>query len=405
MTTATELHWRMVGAIEERIEQARAWLATQATSMETWIAELVDENSFTANREGGNRVGRLFCERFRASGLECNIVPSQKFADHLVFRTRAAGAPVVLVGHLDTVFPPGTFDGYRRDGYLARGPGVLDMKGGLVVAGTALLALAHVGALEETALRFIVVSDEEVGSPEGQKIIVDAADGATAGLVFEAGRTNDAVVTRRKGTGNVTATARGRAAHSGNAHEHGINAIWALSRFVDRAQGLTDYARGTTVNVGRIEGGQSRNTVPDAAKAELDIRFTSSDEAHRLLDRLRAEAAAAESSVAGSHIEISGGISRLPLERSGASGALYEEYAACARAAGLGAVEAPLVGGGSDANTLSACGIACIDALGPRGSGFHTKDEQIEMASLVPKAEAVVRFLLQRGGARGRGGA
>lgn len=383
-------------SIERRVEEAHAWLAEQASAMEERLAELVRQNSYTGNREGGNQTARLLRESFAVRGLECVAKSSERFAEHLVFRTRAPGAPVALVGHLDTVFPPGVFEGYRRDGELARGPGVLDMKGGLVVTGTALLALAQVGALDEIAVRWIVVSDEEVGSPEGQAIIGAAVTGASAGLVFEAGRAGDAVVTRRKGTGNVTAVARGRAAHAGNAHERGINAIWALSRFVDRAQGLTDYARGTTVNVGRIEGGQNRNTIPDTARAELDIRFTSTEEAHRVLELLRIEAAAAEASVSGAGLELTGGVSRLPLERSAGSAALFAEYAEHARAAGLGAIEAPLVGGGSDANTLSGLGIASIDGLGPRGDGFHTKDEHIEVASLVPKAEALVRFLLEK---------
>jgi glutamate carboxypeptidase len=300
------------------------------------------------------------------------------------------------VGHLDTVFPPGAFEGYRREGPLARGPGVLDMKGGLLVAGYALLALRHVGALAELPVRFVVVSDEEVGSPEGQGILRAAAGDAVCGLVFEAGRANDAVVTRRKGTGSVVAVAKGRAAHAGNLHHEGVSAIWALSRFIDRAQGLTDYAKGTTVNVGRVEGGEARNTVPDRARAELDIRFFTADDGERLVAELGAEAQRAAATLPGAAIELSGGISRLPLERTPESEALYAEYAACAAASGLAATEAPLVGGGSDASTLSALGIPCIDGLGPRGAGFHTKNEHIEVATLVPKAQAVVRFLLGR---------
>jgi glutamate carboxypeptidase len=389
--------------------------------MESFLAALVEQNSFTQHREGGNVVGRMLRERLAVADLACEVKPSQRFADHLVFRTRRTDRAVMLVGHLDTVFPPGVFEGYRRDGELARGPGVLDMKGGLVVMSWALLALDHVGALSELAVRMVVVSDEEVGSPEGQKIIADEAQSrapeaagptsrapeaagpthVAAGLVFEAGRAGDAIVTRRKGTGNVTVTARGRAAHAGNAHEHGVNAIWALARFVDRAQALTDYARGTTVSVGRIEGGHSRNTVPDSAKADFDIRFTSAEEGTRLMARLSAEAEAAQASVPGSRVEVGGGLSRLPLERTEASANLFAEYASCARPAGLGSAEAPLVGGGSDANTLAALGIPCIDALGPRGAGFHTVEERIEWASMVPKAEALVRFLL-RAGARDR---
>jgi glutamate carboxypeptidase len=380
----------------ERVAAASAWLRTRGERMEAALAALVDENSFTANVEGGNRVAKILSDVFAHPELSCEVRPSASFADHLVFRSRAAGRPIALVGHLDTVFPPGVFEGYRRDGELARGPGVLDMKGGLVVAGFALLALAEAQVLSKLALRFVVVSDEEVGSPEGQTLLRAVSGDAACGLVFEAGRAGDAIVTRRKGTAHLVANAKGRAAHAGNMHHEGVNAIRALARFVDRAEALTDYARGRTVNVGTIEGGQAHNTVADAARAELDIRFETAADGEELIDELATEAAAAERSVSGSRIELTGGIARKPLERSPASQALYAEYAACAAAAGLGSSEAALVGGGSDGNTLSALGVPCIDGLGPRGAGFHTREERIEIATLVPKAEALVRFLVGR---------
>jgi glutamate carboxypeptidase len=364
--------------------------------MEDTLATLVSENSFTANIGGGNRVGKILRDLLFCRDLSCEVKPSASFADHLVFTSRAAGPPIALVGHLDTVFPPGAFEGYRRDGAFAHGPGVLDMKGGLVVVAFSLLALHEVGALSRIALRFVIVSDEEVGSPEGQMILRAVASDASAGLVFEAGRARDAIVTRRKGTAHLVATARGRAAHAGNLHHEGVNAIWALARFVDRAQGLTDYARGRTVNVGKFEGGQAHNTVAAEARAELDIRFETAADGEDLIDELASEAAAAERSVGGSRIELQGGIARKPLERTPASASLLAEYAACAMAAGLEASEAPLVGGGSDGNTLSALGVPCIDGLGPRGTGFHTPEERIEIGTLVPKAEALSRFLLGR---------
>ncbi|HMI84015.1 MAG TPA: M20/M25/M40 family metallo-hydrolase [Polyangiaceae bacterium] len=383
-------------AKSDAVDGAVTWVRSQAGDMESALASLVDVNSFTSNVEGGNRVGSMLRALFERGALQCDVETSASFADHLIFRTGAQGKPIALVGHLDTVFPPGTFEGYRREGALARGPGVLDMKGGLVVAGFALLALDQVGLLTELPVRFVIVGDEEVGSPEGQHILAKAAGDAVCGLVFEAGRAGDAIVTRRKGTGSLVAVARGRAAHAGNLHHQGINAIWALARFVDRAQVLTDYDRGTTVNVGRISGGSARNTVPDAARAEIDIRFSSREDGDALVAALGSAADAATTSLSGASVELSGGISRTPLARSPASERLYAEYAACAAAAGLGTAEAPLVGGGSDANTLSALGVPCIDALGPRGSGFHTHEEQIEMATLVPKAEALVRFLCGR---------
>jgi glutamate carboxypeptidase len=372
--------------------------------MERALADLVEINSFTEHVEGGRRVAAQLEELFSIEGLTGTRVPSAsgKFADHLVFESRGQSegqsqdprAPIALVGHLDTVFPPGTFEGYRRDGDLARGPGVLDMKGGLVVVAFALRALAEAHGLDRLPpIRLVVVADEEVGSPEGKGVIERSIAGAGAALVFEAGRKNDLIITRRKGTGAVTAIAHGRAAHAGNAHKEGANALWALAKFVDRVQTLTSYERGVTVNVGKVTGGSSKNTVPDHAEALLDLRFETTQDGEALVAAVEAAAKDAAASVAGTRIVIEGGIARPPLERSEASVALMDAYAACARAAGLGAGEAPLIGGGSDASTSSAMGIASIDGLGPRGIGFHTKDEQIEIATLVLKAQALARFL------------
>jgi glutamate carboxypeptidase len=383
---------------------ASAWLADKRDDMLDAIRRLVEVNSFTENVAGGRAVGALLCDdTFHVEGLVCDVKPSTRFADHLVFGagavTAAASlrAPVALVGHLDTVFPPGVFEGFKRDGDLARGPGVLDMKGGLVVVAWALRAIAATSGLAAASpLRLVVVADEEVGSPEGQSIIAEAVLGASAALVFEAGRKADAIITRRKGTGGMTAVAAGKAAHAGAAHREGANAIWALARFIDLAQKLTDYERGVTINVGKISGGQGKNTVPDRAEALIDLRFESRADGEALVAALTAAAITASELVTGTSVKLEGGIARLPLERTEASAALFHAYAECARASGLGHGEAGLIGGGSDASTTHAMGIASIDGLGPRGVGFHTKDEQIEVASLVPKAQALARFLLSR---------
>jgi glutamate carboxypeptidase len=380
------------------------WLAERLPAMEALLAELVEQNSFTENAEGGRAVARVLGEALRIEGLAEERVPSARFADHLVFRSvGAAGVPpIALVGHLDTVFPPGTFEGYRRDGVLRRGPGVLDMKGGLVVVAFALRALAETVGLDRVApVRLVVVSDEEVGSPEGQEVIRRAALDAKGALVFEAGRKGDLVITRRKGTGAMTVVAHGKAAHAGNAHAEGASAIRALARFVEAAERQTDYARGVTVNVGTFVGGTSKNTVPERAEAKLDLRFETIADGERLVAALRAAAEEAARAVPGTRLEVEGGIARQPLERTVESARLLDAYGEAARAVGLGAGEAPLIGGGSDASTTSAVGIASIDGLGPRGTGFHTKDELIEVETLVPKAQALARFLLawtERGG-------
>lgn len=383
-------------------EAAAGWLAGRLEEMEEALAALVNVNSFTGNLEGGRKVGALLRELYTSvPGVSARVVPSTRYADHLVFRTegRAGLAPVALVGHLDTVFPPGKFEGYRKDGALRRGPGVLDMKGGLVVIGYALKALAASGGLDALPpLRVVVVSDEEVGSPEGQGVIREAIAGADACLVFESGRAGDAIITRRKGTGAVTAVAYGKAAHAGNAHQEGANALWALARFVDRVQQLTDYPAGLTVNVGKVTGGQGKNTVPDHAVAEVDLRFCTRADGEALVRRFHQAAEEAAASVPGTRMELSGGVARAPMERTDASAALMEAYGSCAHASGLGHGEAPLVGGGSDASTSSSMGIPSIDGLGPRGKGFHTVEEFIEVDTLIPKAQALARYLASRAG-------
>lgn len=362
------------------------------------IEELVTINSYTRNKAGGDAVGSLLVRDAEALGLVVRRLASEVYADHLVFATKAAAesaeGATVLVGHHDTVFPAGSFEGFVRDGELVRGPGVLDMKGGLVVMLEALRALREVGLLDAIPLRMIVVGDEEVGSPEGRAVIQREAAGARAALVFEAGRAFDRIITARKGTGSAKVVARGVAAHAANDHARGRNAIWALSRFVDRAQRLTDYERGVTVNVGVVRGGDAKNTVPDHAECEIDFRFVHAADGVATFEALRVAAAEAARDVDGTSLELTGGPNRMPLERTPENLAVYEAYAACARAAGLGSEEAALIAGGSDASSTASIGIPSIDGLGPRGAGFHTKDERVEVASLEPKVIALASYLV-----------
>lgn len=371
-----------------------AWLEQQLPAMEAALAALVEQNSFTGNREGGQRVVRLLEELFSMPGLAVERVPSERFADHLVFRStgKPGEAPIALIGHSDTVFPPGSFEGYRVDGALRRGPGVLDMKGGLVVMSWALKAVARsVGLAALPPLRVVVVADEEVGSPEGAGVIRQAIAGCQAALVFESGRANDAIVTQRSGTGSVTARATGKAAHAGNAYWDGANAIWALSRFIDRAQAISSREKGVTVNVGVVSGGTSKNTVPAEAKAELDLRAPTKALADEVWARL--EAATKELAVDGASVTLQPGSGRVPMERQPGVDALVTRYAKCAHAHGLGADEAPRQGGGSDGNTAAAMGIPTIDALGPRGRHFHTPEEYIEVQTLVSRTQALAECL------------
>jgi glutamate carboxypeptidase len=266
------------------------------------------------------------------------------------------------------------------------------MKGGLLVMGYAVRALAQHGGLDRVSpLRIVVVSDEEVGSPEGAGVISRAIASCRSALVFESGRAQDAIITRRKGTGAFRVVAQGKAAHAGNNHAEGKNAIWSVARFIDAVQGLTDYGQGLTVNVGKVSGGRSKNTVPDFAEAAGDFRFVTDVQGEALWKKC--QHLLSSTAVEGTTLVLEGGTSRKPLEKTPESAALMEAYAAHARAVGLGGDEAPRVGGGSDASTASAMGIPAIDGLGPRGKGFHTLDEYIEFDTLIPKTQALVRFL------------
>jgi glutamate carboxypeptidase len=381
----------------DALETSIAWLAGQRPAMERLVEALVTQNSFSSHVAGVNAVVAIVAAELTRVGLRVERVHSQAgHGDHLFFESEADGAraPAFVVGHTDTVFPPGTFEGWRVDGGFGRGPGAFDMKGGIAVVLFALEALGEGGLLPRVPLRGMLVSDEELGSPESQPLLRARAAGAECALGFESGRAYDLVVTRRKGTASLAVEAHGVAAHAGNEPEKGRSAIWALARFTDRAQQLSDPERGVSVNVGLFQGGTSRNTVPAHARAEVDLRFLTDADGDVLFGALAR--LAHESAIEGTRLEVTPGGRRPPLVRTEASGAIAAEYGACQAAAGLGSGEAPLAGGGSDAATTAAAGVPSIDALGPRGSGFHTLEERIELATLVPKAEALVRFLARR---------
>ncbi len=377
-----------------KLDTALAWLSGQRSAMSRMLERLALQNSFTRHREGVNAVVAMLEAELVRLGLAPERITSNRFGDHLAFGTAASGPAVFLIGHTDTVFPPGTFETWRGEGDRACGPGVCDMKGGLVVTLFGLEALAHGGFLDGVPLRALWVSDEETGSPESQAITRARVQGCACALGFESGRAQDRIVTRRKGLASLEVEARGVPAHAGNAHDKGRSAIWSLARFVDRVQAITDYARGVTVNVGRIEGGTTRNTVPAHASCEVDVRFLAAADGERVAQEIGRAASAA--ALEGTRLEVRPSSSRPPLERTEASVALAAEYGACQAESGLGSGEAPLAGGGSDASTTSAAGVPSIDGLGPRGSGFHTPEETIDLGSLVPKAAALARFLARR---------
>ncbi len=380
------------------------------TAQVPFLAALVDQPSCTREPEDVEAAARLIDEAAARVGLAQRTVPdpSGRFAAHRVYSTSAAdeGPCVALVGHVDTVFPRSMgFFGFAREGDVARGPGVLDMKSGLSSILFALAAIREVAPARFARLRarFVCVTDEEVGSPSSAPLYRELAPSLEAALVFEAGRTHDRIVTSRKGGAVFELEARGKAAHSGNRHADGISAVHGLALLVPRLEALTDYERGVTVNVGVFEGGTAKNTVPEHARCLIDARFVRGEDGPWLERTLAEMASDPFTGVAGVPEKlralafgVRGGVTRPPMEAREAAQALRVDYERHASAAGLAIGEAPLQGGGSDANLLAAAGVPSIDGLGPYGQHFHERLEWSSLSSLKKRTQALATFLLDR---------
>jgi glutamate carboxypeptidase len=379
------------------LDRALAALAARRDDTVRLLERLVLVNSHSLHVSGVNHVGNLLIEALAPLPLALTVTTSEHGIRHLDFATPAAemGPSVLLIGHHDTVFPPGEFEGFVVDGDLARGPGVLDMKGGLALIVQTLHALHEVGALTALPLRLVSVGDEEIGSPTSRALLEELVPTTRAALVFEAGRAGDAIITARRGAGHALVEAHGRAAHAGNALAEGRSAIWALARYVDRVQSTQGAVADTSASVGLVRGGTARNTVPDHAAAEIDLRFGDAAGQAALCELLRQHAREIEASLEGTRLSAQVEVTRPPWTRSDASAALAARYGEAQREAGLDASEAPRMGGGSDANIVGALGVPAIDGLGPRGAGFHTRGEHVLLSSLPKKAEALLRFLLR----------
>ena len=314
--------------------------------------------------------------------------------DHLYARPRqrVRGEPrQLLIGHMDTVWPVGTLAAMplrEEDGQLF-GPGIADMKGGLVEIVFALRAL-HELALRPAVTPVVVVNtDEEIGSRDSTRLIRLLARGAERAFVLESGEGVDGrLKIARKGLGRFVVTVHGRPAHAGADAEHGISAILELSHQVQRLFALNDPARGITVNVGTIDGGLRPNVIAPQASAIVDVRVPDAVAARELEDALKG----LRPILHGAAIEVEGGIHRPPMEPLARNRALLAAAQRLGRGLGLALEDAGLVGGGSDANTTSLF-TGTLDGLGPVGEGSHARDERIDTATL-PERTALLGLLI-----------
>ena len=307
--------------------------------------------------------------------------------DILVLRSgRQAGGGTLLLGHVDTVHPLGTAAGkvpVRQEGDLLYGPGLYDMKGGVLCAILALIDHARRGC--DAPVTCLLSPDEEIGSPTTRALIETLAIGRARALVLEPARTGGAAVTARKGVGWFDVAIEGIPAHAGTHHADGHSAIREACRQIPLLEQLTDYARGTTVSVGEISGGSAKNVIPGECTFSVDIRVTSAAEAMRVEESLAALQVVDQRTT----MRRSGGFNRPPYEKTAGTQALFAEAVMLAQPLGIGLHDVPMVGGGSDGNFTAALGIPTLDGLGVEGGGAHTWQEHCLISSVLPRAALV----------------
>lgn len=397
----------------ECIAGLAAWLAERASGMEAMLGRFVSIESPTDDprataRMGEEAVGELLAGGggFHAGGggfladAESEAVPAAAVpglperGPHRLVRLpgrRADAAPLLLLGHVDTVWAHGTLARlpWRIERGAATGPGVYDMKAGLVQTIWALRALDAAGRQPSRPLTVLWNTDEEAGSQASRALLEREGRRAAAGLVMEPSLPGGGVKTSRRGVGLLRVEVTGRAAHAGLDPERGVNAILELSRLALEAAALSDPAAGVTVNVGLVRGGTRTNVVPAEASADLDLRMDDPEAGELLLRRLRA--------LRPKHPDAralwSGGVNRPPLTRSGE---VLRLYGAARRLAAVldWALPEGAAGGGSDGNILAGLGVPVLDGLGPLGDGAHAEHERVVVSDLPRRAALLAALLL-----------
>ncbi|MCJ2164720.1 MULTISPECIES: M20 family metallopeptidase [unclassified Pseudodesulfovibrio] len=368
------------------IDTINSYLTAHESEMFDLLEQLVNINSYSANPEGVNRVVDVLEEVMHGMGFTTRRLSNDFTGDNLVAENQARiarGGGPLLVGHMDTVFAPEMgFDTFRRDADKVFGPGVTDMKGGLVIGIFAAKALAAAGQ-EHLPLGFFFNADEEIGSPHSRNLIVEEARKSDFCFVMEGSGMGGEVVTGRKGRIVYDLTVTGQAAHAGHCSFPKPSAIVEIAHKITALEALNDPDEGTSLNIGLIEGGANPNTVAAKATVRGETRFLNTDKGDAVWARIMDIAATSTVEGTSGHIEIL--TNRPPMVTNETILGLYSIVEASAKEIGMD-VKAVFRGGGSDANTVSQAGIPVVDGMGPSGAKFHTPDEYMLSDSMVKQA-------------------
>ena len=359
-----------------------------AAMLET-IELLVTLESPSTDKAAVDRCGRELARLLREAGADVDGLARAGRGDHVRARFAGTGPAVLMLGHFDTVWPVGTLDRMplRRDGDRLYGPGVFDMKAGIV------LALAAVTALRATAtphppVTMLWTTDEEIGSETSRADIEAAAREARAVLVLEPSLPGGALKTARKGCGDFELTVHGVAAHAGLDPGKGASAIHELAAQIAEIERLQDLPRGISVNVGLVSGGTRGNVVAEEARATIDVRAPTRAAADAVAAALRS----LQPRRAGTRLSIRGGFERPPMERGPAVVELFSRASRVASSLGRELREGS-AGGGSDGNFTAALGAPTLDGLGPVGDGAHAAHEHVEISALPWRAALLAGLL------------
>ncbi|NLW48633.1 MAG: M20 family metallopeptidase [Firmicutes bacterium] len=353
------------------------------------LESMVNIDSGTGDTKGITKVSELIRPRLQDLGFSYEPVTAEDGSIHFLAR-RGTGKKVLLLAHLDTVFPTGTAVArkFNIKGDLALGPGVSDCKSGVTTIVGALEELSHRG-WPDLEINCLFNSDEEISSPGSRGIIEKVAKDASAVLVVEPAEMENITVAR-KGIGRFTLRVFGKAAHAGSNYTDGCNAILELAHQIIKIQGLSRVDQGITLNVGTITGGVRPNIVPDYAMAEVDLRIVKPEQEDLILQELKEITGICKTP--GTKTRLEGKITRPPMPSNALNLKLYEMIKAVGKKMGieLGAIES---GGGSDANFTAALGIPTVDGLGPIGGGHHSEEEYMNISSLERRINLLAGFL------------
>ncbi|MFN8383287.1 MAG: M20 family metallopeptidase [Anaerolineales bacterium] len=357
--------------------------------MKSLLKKFVETESPSHDREAVNRVGVLVAEEARRLGAQVEVISNQETGNHVIARWGSGKGSILLLCHMDTVFPLGTLAKmpFREANGKIFGPGTLDMKAGIVICLAAIEELRNAGGLNRP-VTLLCTSDEEIGSHTSREWIEKLAQESSAVFVFEPALVDGSLKTWRKGGGGYRITVKGRAAHAGGDHEKGRNAIEEMAHQILAIQKLTDYTRQTTLNVGVITGGTVSNVVPDESFIEVDVRVMQPGE----WERIEAEMNKLKPVLDGTSLHISGHYNRPPMPFDNTMSATFEKAKSIATGIGM-ELKAGGTGGASDGNFVAPFRIPVLDGMGAIGEGYHSEREFIFADSLEQKRNLLVALL------------